>query len=93
MNKMFYGCLNLLYINLKIAKINTNTNTNDIFKNTNNNLTICSENEEWSNLLSNEYLTINCINTKNNETSFKCYQNQASKSSLTFAILQKYQKR
>ena len=72
--KMFYNCPNLLYINLNIAKIKNSTDTREIFNNTNNNLTICSKNEEWSYLLSNEHLIINCINTKNNKTSFKCYQ-------------------
>ena len=71
---MFFNCLNLVYINLKIAKIKNNTETQDIFYNTNNNLTIYSENEEWINLLSNEYLIINCINTKNNKTTLKCYK-------------------
>ena len=71
--KMFYNCSNLLYVNLKIVKIKNNTETRNILDNTNNNLTICNKHEKWSYLLSNENLTINCINTKNIKTSFKCY--------------------
>ena len=74
MKGIFYNCLNLIFINLKAAKINSDVDTQDIFAFTNNNLIICSENEEWGKLLSNEYLIMNYLNTTNNETSFKCFQ-------------------
>ena len=56
--KMFYNCSNLVYIDLKISKIKDNTDTQDIIGLTNKNLIICSENDEWRNVFSNEPLTI-----------------------------------
>ena len=72
--KMFINCSNLFYINLKLAKINNKVGTTHIFRYMNKDLIICSESEKWSNLLSNEHLTINCINMKNNKSSIKCYK-------------------
>ena len=72
--KMFINCSNLIYINLKLAKINNKVGTTYIFRYMNKDLIICSESEKWSNLLSNEHLTINCINMKNNKSSIKCYK-------------------
>ena len=71
--KMFYNCSNLQYIILKIAEIN-GINNQEIFSLTSDNLTVCSENDGWKNLLSSEHLTINCKNTNTNRNSFKCYQ-------------------
>ena len=70
--KMFYNCSNLVYINLKKAKIKTNSNTQEIFRLTNDNLIVCSENDEWGELLSNNNQIINCIKTKKIE--FRCYK-------------------
>ena len=75
MEKMFYNCPNLLYINLKKAKIKSGAQTQDIFNFTNNNLIICSESEDWSNLLPYEHFFINCLSLQYNQNSFKCYQN------------------
>ena len=74
MEKMFYNCTSLEYINLKNAKIKKSSKTENIFSLTNNNLAICSDNVEWSKLLSNENLIIKCFNKKDNEESFKCYK-------------------
>ena len=69
---ILYNCKNLVYINLKSAKISINSVTKDIFNHTNNNLVVCSENEEWGNLLSDKTSIINCMST--NTISFKCYK-------------------
>ena len=79
MEKMFYNCTSLEYINLKNAKIKNSSKTDYIFSLTNNNITICTDNVEWSNLLSNENLIINCFNKKDNEESFKCYKKVTNK--------------
>jgi surface protein len=71
--KMFYNCSNLQYIHLKTAKIKDLTNQNTLSF-TNDNLILCSENDEWKYLLSNEHLIIYCKNTENSSNSFKCYQ-------------------
>ena len=71
--KMFYNCSNLQYINLKTAKIK-DLNNQDILSFTNDNLTLCIDNDELKNILSNKHLTINCNNTENSSNIFKCYQ-------------------
>ena len=75
MKKMFYNCSNLLCINLKKGNIKRGAQTQDIFTFTKNDLIICSETEDWSNLLPYEHLFINCLNLQDNTNSFKCYQN------------------
>ena len=63
MNRIFSKCEKLEYVNLKMAKINLNASNASFFGTHHPNLTICSENEEWSlifNLPNAEY--INCIN-------------------------------
>ena len=71
---MFYNTSKLEYLNLKIAGIKNNSNSKNIFSLTNKNLVVCSENEKWNNLLSNDNLIINCFNNKDYEKSFKCYK-------------------
>ena len=63
MNRIFSNCEKLEYVNLKMAKINLNASNASFFGTHHPNLTICSENEEWSlifNLPNAEY--VNCIN-------------------------------
>ena len=79
---IFNNCQKLEYVNLKIGKINSSITISDECSNNPLKLTICSENEDWSNIfqLSN-ILSVNCINNISyfniNETvkKMKCFKN------------------
>ena len=63
MNGMFNNCEKLEYINLKSASINPNIISSNISFNLSSKLTICSENEEWSEIFNISNTTyVNCIN-------------------------------
>ena len=73
MNNMFTGIYYLNYLNLKNARINTAT-TNCIFCSiSNEDFTVCSQDENWKNLLSKYNEIINCIDNIYN-FEFKCYK-------------------
>ena len=75
---MFSGAANLEFINLKIADIKTNINTNinheNLFELTPDNILLCSNYEEWKNLLSGYNQFIHCIDNLTNNYEFQCFK-------------------
>ena len=55
----------------KKGNIKRGAQAQDIFTFTNNDIIICSETEDWSNLLAYEHLFIKCLNLQDNTNSFK----------------------
>ena len=69
---MFDGCTSLIYLNSG-KKQKTAYQAIDIFRNTHNNLIICSEYSEWNNMLStDEFRNIN-ISCGDNSNGYTCY--------------------
>ena len=81
MSSMLSGCNNLEYVNLINAKTNPNKISDSIFSNLSPNLFICSENKDWTKIISTDNLYVNCINNisysniNENEPIAKCYKN------------------
>ena len=82
MNGMFNNCEKLEYINLKSASINPNIISSNISFNLSSKLTICSENEEWSEIFNISNTTyVNCINNMSyydiyeKRDKMKCFKN------------------
>ena len=79
MDGMFYGCEKLEYINLKIAMLNENMTSNSIFYLLPENLTFCTQHEEWEKFFTErKYIycrEYNPYNDKGNE--IKCYINNS----------------
>ena len=76
---MFYGCHQLGYLNMDIT--DTGNDLNNIFDHIPNNLVICSNNENWVNILYGFKKFIYCVNNlniswrNNNITNLKkCYK-------------------
>ena len=77
---MFERCSGLKYINFGYAQKRSDTNDDNIFINTNDNLVICSTYIDWNNniLLQSEWtqIDINCNNNNNNtdnSNGYKCF--------------------
>ena len=72
---MFYNCQALRLVHLNNSVLSGSFNSFRIFDYISNNLHICTQDENWKNLLNANYFYVNCKDNENNNIEYRCYKN------------------
>jgi surface protein len=77
MDNIFANCPKLAYIDLENANIKSFISAKNIFLNISNSLVICSNYDDWNNLLNGYEISINCDSISNENILYQCYKKKS----------------